>query len=198
MSELTCLVVECDEAEVEDRSLVRDLARGDGRAFNGLVARYMVPVYRFTKRLVGSVEDAEDLTQETFRVLYEHRRELNPEASISSYLFTVARRKAISLIRWRKVRRIVRPLSREDECAIPDSSASPVDFTRLRQTEEAVDRALQCLSPKKRAALLLRFFEGLTYGQIARVMNAPEGTVKAWVSRGERELRRRLPNWEDW
>lgn len=180
------------DTPVDDRSLIGRIAQGDERAFAQLVSRYSVPVYRFLSRMLGSSEDAEDLTQETFYAVYKYHRNLRDDVDIHPYLFTIARRKAISHIRWRHVRRIVKPLSLEHENTVAGLSASPLDTIEQRQKERLVQDCLNRLHPDKRAAVILRYFEGCSYLEIARILNKPEGTVKSLVFRGEEELRTRI------
>lgn len=80
-------------------------------AFATLVSEFTPKIYRFLYRMLDSKEDAEDLTQETFIEVYKRLDALRKDVDIAPYLFTIARRKAISRYRWRTVRRILKPLS---------------------------------------------------------------------------------------
>lgn len=171
--------------------LIHRVAAGDEQAFARFVSLYTAPVYRFLRRMVNSTEDAEDLTQETFYAVYKHRYTLRPDAEVLPYLYTIARRKAVSLFRWRSVRQVLMPLS-GSHVNLPADMESPVHALQQNREEEAVNRALAALPSTQRAAMILRFFEGLTYPEIAEVLQKPEGTVKSLVFRGEQELRRGL------
>ncbi|MFB3785580.1 MAG: RNA polymerase sigma factor [bacterium] len=171
--------------------LIHRVAAGDEPAFARFVSLYTAPVYRFLRRMVNSSEDAEDLTQETFYAVYKHRHTLRPDAEVLPYLYTIARRKAVSLFRWRSVRQVLMPLS-DSHANLPADTESPVHALQQSRQEEVVNRALAALPSTQRAALILRFFEGLTYPDIAEVLQKPEGTVKSLVFRGEKELRRGL------
>lgn len=168
------------------------IAQGDDQAFAQAVHLYSTRIFRFIRRMVFSTDDAEDLTQETFYALHKYRETVKPEAELLPYLMTIARRKAISWIRWRSVRRIIHPLTEPEKAAVLSPAASPMDESHHRQTEARVQQALAAISPKKRAVLILRFFEELSYREIAEIMHQPEGTVKSWVYRGEKELRKQL------
>lgn len=190
--ETTCTLDTPEIDMAEDRRLNARIAQGDDRAFAQLVARYSGPVYRFLARMVGSNEDAKDLTQDTFLAFHKHHRTLRTDVDIHPYLFTIARRKAISFLRWRNVRRVLVPFQTEHEEIPVRSEISPVDSLEQLRREEMVQECLNDLHPEKRAVLILRFFENLSYPKIAQVMNKPEGTVKSLVYRGEEELRKRL------
>lgn len=187
-------VVLDNETSVEDgkNPLNVRIAQGDEHAFAQFVSRFSTPVYRFLVRMVGNSEDAEDLTQETFYALYRHHQNVRTDVELHPYLFTIARRKAISLLRWRKVRHILTPLSPAHETMMQIRETTPADSLEQKQTGILIQQALDRLTPPKRAAVILRYFEGLSYAQIAEVMNKPEGTVKSLVFRGEQDLRRRL------
>ncbi len=176
----------------EEQDLVRRTAEGDEQAYAQLVSRYSPPVFRFLHRMLASREDAEDLTQDTFFELFKHRRGLRTDAHVLPYLFTIARRKAISQLRRRNVRRVLKPMTSEHENTVAGPNPTPRDRMHDSHVEEIVDRAIAKLKPDKRAAMILRFFEKLSYTDIAKIMQKPDGTVKSLVFRAERELRQQL------
>lgn len=182
---------------VKTAPLTEQIRAGDEHAYAGLVQEYMPMVYRFLLRMLHSHEDAEDLTQETFYEVYNRRSTLRAGAEITPYLFTIARRKAISRYRWRTVRKVLTPLNPVHEETLPGDADCPRQQTEKNHREAAVMKALQGLKEEKRTVVILRFFEELTYAQIAEVLNKPEGTVKSIAFRAERELRERLESMLD-
>lgn len=180
-------------------AVLKQVAAGDEHAFALLVQHYSTPVFRFLFRMINQAEDAEDLTQDTFHELYKHHKSIRTECDIAPYIFTIAKRKAISHLRWRIVRRMVSPMASEHEQIIEDPTQSVRDHHHQNQMEEAVQRAIHTLKPEKRAAVILRFFERMPYKEIARIMNKKENTVKSIVCRAEKDLRHILaPLEEDW
>jgi RNA polymerase sigma-70 factor (ECF subfamily) len=178
--------------QVDDQEIVSRVAKGDEQAFAQLVSRYSSSVFCFMKRMVSSDEDAEDLTQETFCSLHKHRSKLDSTKDIKPYIFTIARRKAISLIRWRTVRQVMTPLTMIHEQTLEVDEQSPLDEYHHKQRENEVLKALDTLSSIKRAVIVLRFFECLSYPEISQIMGKPEGTVKSIAFRAEKELRQIL------
>lgn len=175
------------------------LIAGDESTFAGIVQELTEPIYRFLYRMLGNAEDAEDLTQDTFYEFHKTRHKVRPDADVRPYVYTIAKRKAISLIRWRKVRRILSPLTAENSEIIASGSPRPDHLYHDLKLEEAVQNKLNCLKPDARAAIILRFFEDLSFQEIAQVMDKPESTVKSMIYRGELELRKRLDGIiEDW
>ncbi len=181
-----------EEMKLEERELVRQTVEGCEHAYAQLVTRFSPPTYRFLYRMLGNAEDAEDLTQDTFYELHRNRANLRIDTDLLPYLFTIARRKAISLLRWRKVRWVLSPLETKHEQTVASPNGVPRDQTHEQKIEELVHRAIGTLNPEKRAVLVLRFFEGLPYQDIASVMNKPEGTVKSLAFRAEQEMRKKL------
>jgi RNA polymerase sigma-70 factor (ECF subfamily) len=161
-------------------------------AFGRLVHVTSPRIYRFLVRMVRSPEDALDLTQEVFLAAHKSRSRFRVGAPALPYLLTIARRKAISLLRWRSVRSIVHPLGERHAELAEDGTPSPRDRAADRQRLREVQSALRELKPVERAAVVLRLFEERPYDEIARVMGKPIGTVKSLVFRAERKLRTNL------
>lgn len=88
------------------------------------------------------------------------------------------------------------PLTEHEEATLPDGKPNPRHRTEAGQKEAIVSRALGGLKPDKRAAIALRYFEGMTYQEIAQVMSRPEGTVKSLVFRALEELRGRMARFD--
>lgn len=173
-------------------TLTDEIRSGDEHAYANLVREVMPVVYRFLLRMLASREDAEDLTQETFYEIYRRRDTLKPGKDITPYLFTIARRKAISRFRWRTVRRVLTPLNDVHEDTVPGAHECPREQLDEHTREACVMKALQGLKEDKRTVVILRFFEEYSYADISEVMGKPEGTVKSLAFRAERELRERL------
>ncbi len=183
---------EITTTEFDEHELIQQTAIGNEHAYAQLVTHFSPPVFRFLCRMLNNHDDAEDITQDTFFELYKNRAKLRTNVNILPYLFTIARRKAISLLRWRKVRRVLVPIDQACESHVVSSNPIPRDTTHTANVEKTVNRAIGQLPPAKRAVLILRFFEEMTYQEIAKVMNKPEGTVKSIAFRAEKELRQHL------
>ncbi len=198
MNSTSDCVMDIASPEMEiDHTLTTRIAQGDEQAYAQIVSRFSAPIYRFIYRMVGSSEESEDLMQDTFYSLYKHRHTLRTDVDIHPYLFTIARRKAISFLRWRILRNVLTPLLPSHEISIEARDCNPKQHAEQNQTEQLIKESLSKLHPNKRAAIILRYFEGLPYSEIAEIMNKPEGTVKSLVFRGEKELRQRLSTIKD-
>lgn len=168
---------EVDKPVDQGNHLMLALQAGDATALRKLYDLYSAKLYSFTLRIVGSDIAAEDIVQETWVTLYEHRMSYQPTYRFSTWLFTIARRKSLSEIRKRKVRSVVRSLtihrSGEDARQMdpmqatfcgPDASADGA------LTAVLVERALARLNPQQREIVLLRDVEGFENEELAKIL----------------------------
>ena len=191
-----------DEATVHgDADLVRRCARGDEAAYRELVERLEKPLVAFIRRYVGEESLAEDLFQETFVRVVRTLGTFRPEASLSTWIFTIARNLCLDHLKAKKRHREV-----SMDAAASDGSDRDVDFrealrspaaepgtTAEGQEESARLRAAMAELPEpKREALVLRVYSNLSYAEIARITDAPVGTVKFRVHDAIQELAKKM------
>ncbi len=193
--------------EDPDRALVRDLASPDPvvrrRALGDLFDRHQTRVYNTAYRVLGSAADAQDLTQEVFLQIADRIKGFRGDSSLTSWVYRMTVNLAIDA-RRRKLRRPSVGLGASTEGegdalepseARPGVAATPIDpaAAALRTEREAKVRgALDTLSPKLRAVVVLRYFENLSYEDIAEVLQASIGTVKSRLNRAHAALERVL------
>lgn len=172
-----------DDAESE---LIVRAQGGDQRAFAALVRRYQDRVFRFILRLVGTREDAMDLTQETFMKAHQALPGWRPEAQFRTWLFRIAHNAALDVLRRRKHVEFVSvdDLPAGDEGhALRDPARRPEQRLADRQSIELLERALRDLPAEQREILLLRELEDMSYAEIAATLGIAEGTVKSRLAR---------------
>ena len=169
-------------------ALVRAAARDDPAARRRLVETTIDDLWRLAMRLTRSPEEADEVVQETYARAFGSLRRLTPNGRFEGYLARIATN--LVLERWRRARpRAAMPAE------VPDPALEP--WQRLAESEEearrlaAVWQAIGELDPKPRAALLLYYAQGLSCERIARTLDAPTGTVKTWLHRGRKQVRRR-------
>ncbi|MBV8882208.1 MAG: sigma-70 family RNA polymerase sigma factor [Planctomycetaceae bacterium] len=180
-----------------EEALLRRCARGDAAAYRELVERLEKPLINFILRFVGEPHVAEDLFQETFVRVVKTLGDFKPEASLSTWIHTIARNLSLD---WLKAKRRHRetPLDAATSEAkgrvlyfkdlLHSASESPDRRAESTEDERRVSAALGALSPLKREALVLRMYAGLQYSEIARIQNAPVGTVKFRIHEAIRDL----------
>ncbi|MGM0575023.1 MAG: sigma-70 family RNA polymerase sigma factor [Myxococcota bacterium] len=181
---------------------VRALERRDERAFNRLVLDHQDRVFNLCYRLLGSREEARDVAQEVFVTLFEKIHLFRGDASLSTWIYRVASNHAKNRIKY-LARRHERARQSWDEMAVRPSdgrlSASvprPDQELEGRRLERFLQRALATLDADQREAVVLRDIEGLSYEDIAEVVDVGLGTVKSRIHRGRKLLKEALDRFQ--
>jgi len=185
-----------DRSGLADEELVGRVLSGREDFFEVLVRRYQSRVVGHVARMVGSREDALDLSQEIFLRVFGALDRYNPSYKFSTWLFRIAGNAAIDHLRKRRPKTI--PLEAQDA----DGRMSPVEYrsldpdpySDLRNVERgsAIAAAIAALPLEFRELITLRHFGGLSYEQIAEVKRMPLGTVKNKLFRARAVLKNRL------
>lgn len=181
--------------EATDAELVARSKEADTAAFGELVSRYQKPVFRIILRMVKSQDDADDLTQDTFVRAHRGLKTFKEEYDFHPWLYRIAVNQAINFINKRK-RQAAVDLDEvpESDLETPGPEAeSPLQSASRRELMEHLDGALERLPEEQRAVFLLRVQEGLSYEEIADVMDTPKGTVMSRLARARMALRKSLP-----
>jgi RNA polymerase sigma-70 factor (ECF subfamily) len=178
-----------------DAELVNRWLTGDASAFEALVRRHERPVFRLALRMLGNREEAEDVTQEALLSLHRHGHSFRRESRFSTFVYRVAANAALNRRRTLGRSRARERLLAERQSGgidLPSSPRDPGDAAAGAQAQARVQEALQELPPDLRLAVVLYDIEGMPYGEIARVLEVPEGTVKSRIHRARHALRERL------
>jgi len=185
-----------DYLEVDpDGDLVTRWKAGDESAFESLIRRHEGRVFSLLLRMLGNREDAEDVAQETFISLHRHGQRFRHDARFSTFIYRVAanaalnRRRALGRKNARLRKLETRQAAGDD---LPTSPRNPESAMYGAQVQVQVQDALLELPPDLRAATVLYDIEGLSYREIAAVLEIPEGTVKSRIHRARSALRESL------
>ena len=167
-----------------DRNLAVAASKGDVEAFAKLVRDHSSLVYRVALRILG-VDDAQDASQEVWIRVWRNIRNFRGESAFSTWLYRITVNTCLS-IRQKESRRDERELGEDVPYLSEPSSgdADPEAAALNAERREEIQDALQRVRAEHRAALVLRHMEGLSYAEIAEVLDVPDGTAKGWVSRG--------------
>ncbi len=175
---------------IEDDALMARTAQGEEAAFRLLVLRWEKDVLAFLIHMLGSREEAEDLTQETLVKVYRQAPRYRPEGKFKSWLFRVAGNLARSRLRRRKILRWVDFDSKSHDQA--SSDPGPQRVLEANETAGAVREAIAALPERQRQALLLHRFQGLKYHEIAEAMDTTLPGVESLIQRALAGLRSEL------
>jgi RNA polymerase sigma-70 factor, ECF subfamily len=168
----------------EDRGLVIRASEGDIGAFTKLVRDNSSLVYRVALRMLGT-DDAQDASQEVWVRVWRNIKSFRGESAFTTWLYRITVNTCLS-IRQKEARREERELG-DEVPYLPEPSggdADPEAAALSAERREEIQAALQHVRAEHRAALVLRHMEGLSYAEIAEVLDIPDGTAKGWVSRG--------------
>jgi RNA polymerase sigma-70 factor, ECF subfamily len=173
-----------------DAALIVRAQRGDADAFGRLVERYMRRAYAQALGLVGSREDALDLSQEAFVRAYRARHTIDPERPFHAWLYQIIRHLCFNFLRDAKTR--ARVMESEGAAWLVERAraAAPAPGMAFEQAEarRRIARAIEQLPPHEREVLVLKEFEELKYREIAELVGVPIGTVMSRLYSARRRL----------
>ncbi len=179
---------------LEDFRLIDEAVNeNDDQAFAKLMQRYKRPVYHMILKMVRNVDDAEDLTIESFAKAFKSLHKFKKDFTFSTWLFRIATNNTIDYIRKKKLNTLSLSNSFTDDNGegvsidVEDENLNPQEEAIKAQKEELVQVFVDKLPPKYQKLVRLRYFNELSYEEIAQELEAPLGTVKAQLHRA-REL----------
>ncbi len=177
-----------------DYALIRAIQGGDMVAFNTMVDRYKKRLMNVIGRMLSSTEEAEDVVQETFVRVYQHRQSFNFQHCFSTWIYTIALNLARNELRKRKKFKFLEISEMQgNEAEIAVDPELPSSFPK------ALERAIKGLPEKYRSAFILRDVQEMPYNEVAVVLDVPLGTVKSRVNRARQMLRENLePRMEEY
>jgi RNA polymerase sigma-70 factor (ECF subfamily) len=174
--------------KTDDIHLVSAAQRGDLIAFELLVRRYGTPAYRIALRILGNPSDAEDVTQDSLLQAWQALPTLRDRRLFSTWLYRIVTNRCLNSIRARRATEVL-PNEIEDETRRPNH------VTEARRQLEALARAITRLTPEQRAPFVLRELEGLSYGEIAAVLETTVPAVKGRLHRARLALLEAMREW---
>ena len=178
----------------EDQQLVERAQRGDKRAFELLVIKYQRKLGRLLSRMVRDPGEVEDVTQEAFIKAYRALPNFRGESAFYTWLYRIAINTAKNyLVALGRRAPTTTEFDNEDAESFDDAealrdTATPENLLMGREVATAVNRAVEALPEDLRTAITLREIEGLSYEEIAGVMNCPIGTVRSRIFRAREAI----------
>lgn len=178
-----------EDVETGERALILRIQAGDKEAFGVLVDRYMRQAYSVAVALVGSHDDALDLSQEAFVRAFRARQKIDADRPFYAWFYQILRRLCFNHIRDRKNRR--RIMDSASPWLVEDSRAHAPDPAReleRKDLRERLEMIIGELPEREREVLVLKEFEGLKYREIADLLGIPIGTVMSRLYSARRSL----------
>ena len=180
---------------MDDKHIVAQARRGDLSAFEELVKRYEKRVYAVALRSSGSPEDAADITQEVFLKAWRSMESFRGDSGFATWLFRITMNLCVDHARHKQTQPQTQSLvqgEEDEERPIPDSAPTPEEHLDNSELGRELAAALDEVSDEHRRIVLLRDVSGMSYTEIAEVLEISEGTVKSRLSRARIALRKIL------
>ena len=194
-------IEQVDLPRMSDEALLSSSLEGNLVAFDLLVDRYYDRLYGYLIRFLKDSDMAEDLLQETFLRVWKNRAEFRNIASFSTWIYTIAGNLARSEWRRRKRWRMIRlGPSRDDEepeIELADEGIGPDSIVEIRMAIDELTTEVHKLPDRYREVVILRDIQGMTYEEIAGIVQVPVGTVKSRLNRGRLILQEKLEKWNE-
>jgi RNA polymerase sigma-70 factor (ECF subfamily) len=183
----------------EEASIIAELKSGSEDAYAWLIDRFHQPVYGLVYRMLNDPADAADTTQEVFLKVFRGMQRFHGEASLKTWIYRIAIHEASNHRRW-WFRHKGRETSVEQETgdthrvgdSLVDPGSSPFELAAQREVQAKVEAELKVVPEPYRTTVILRDIEGLSYEEIAEILEISLGTVKSRLMRGREALKNRL------
>ena len=160
-----------------DEELVRLFQHGSESAFNELVLRYQEKIYWVARRFSKSHDNADDITQEVFCKMYESLKDFRGDSSLYTWLYRIAVNVSLNFLRRQKVREFLR-IDEMFEIESPEGESPDVVFEKNEQ-QSLIEQAVATLPEKQKTVFVMRYYEEMSYEEIAEILKTSVGGLKA-------------------
>lgn len=172
-----------------DEVIATRVQNGDADAFSALVERYEAKLMRYARKFLRDPDDAKDIVQEVFIKAYQNIQSFDATRRFSPWIYRIAHNEFVNAIKKRARGPV---LGIDFDVVFPHLAAGETaDDTALeRDTKEILESALDELDPKYREPLVLYYFEGVSYKDMADILHIPMSTVGVRLARGKSQLQK--------
>ena len=184
-----------DKAQRDYQLVCRAREQGDQRAYTDLMRLYKEPIYLMLLKMTKNPTEADDLTIEAFGKAFASLHLYTPTHAFSTWLFSIATNNCVDYIRKKRLQTIylddIRTTSGDDvyEYPIPSEDDNPEEDVIHQQRVQVLREVVAGLKPRYRKLVEMRYFEEMSYEEIAEELDMPLGTVKTQLFRARDLLR---------
>ena len=186
----------------EEQLLVDRCQQGDRESFAKLMQLHQRQIYNFTYRMLGSAEEAEDLTQDIFIAVFRGIKSFRGEAKFSTWLYRIALNQTRNRIKYLARRNFFTKRTKRTELgedigletpeALPDKGPTPEQWTMTRDLAAQVQECLNQMGHQAQQILILRDVQGFSYEELSEMLSLKPGTVKSRLHRARNALQQCL------
>jgi len=189
------LYIMSENSKNNPKVLIQLAKEGDPEAFGRLYELYFTPIFRYIYIRVKDKGISEDLVQDVFLKIHKSIYGFQEKGKDPlAYFFTIARNTVIDF--WKKKKDLIADDPTEVFDKLKDESANPIDFAERRETEKAVRQAIGKLSDDRQDVIILKFIEGFSNREIAKMLGKSEESVRQLQCRALRNLRAHLKDFK--
>lgn len=168
---------------------------GDVAAFETLIEAYQKKIFNLAFRMIGNYDDAGDLAQEALIRVYKSIAGFKEQSSFSTWVYRITTNVCLDEIRKRKNKKV---LSLDEEIQVEDGEMQrqiesddplPDEVFEREELRQIINKAIETLPEEQRTVIMLRDLQGLSYDEIADILDCPGGTVKSRINRARQALK---------
>lgn len=184
--------------DLNEARLVKRAKQGDLQAFEELILQHEKIVYNVALRMMNHSEDAKDISQEVFLKAYRNIGNFDERSQFSTWIYRITANTCIDEMRRRKGKQsfsLEEELENEEgsmQRQVADAGETPEESILREEQKSEILQALDSLSAEHKAAVILRDIKGLSYEEIAEILELSLGTVKSRISRGRNQLKQEI------
>ncbi|MEO1475100.1 MAG: RNA polymerase sigma factor [Pseudomonadota bacterium] len=176
-----------DRPEASDTDLIEKIKAGDKFAMRLLYERHSAGLGAFIRRRLNDPVEAADVVHDTFLDVWTKAASFQGRSSVKSWMYSIARNKSVD-----RIRKLSPVLTAEADETVPDDTPLPDAIIENSQDAERVRLCVEALSDVQRTAVMLAFYEDMTYKEIAIAEDVSEGTIKTRIFHAKKLLMRCL------
>lgn len=183
--------------DVSDEELIHATLAGDNAAFGRLIQKYYAPLHAMILRHLGQREESEDVLQQVFVQACRHLKSFRLESKFYTWIYAIALNRMKNHLRQKKIRQTVsmdevNSWDEETRPQWPDPSPTPEESVAKTMQLEAIQKALDTLQEGAKSIFILHYFQHMPLEQVASIVGKPLGTVKVYLHRARKTVRKVL------
>jgi len=188
-----------NNSDTDDKELIRKVAQKDLRAFQKLYERHHSLVFNTCCRLLGDIQQAEDISQEVFLRIYRSASSFRQTSKVSTWIYRIAVNLSLNIIRrnkkfrwWKSLGSFLEEEQGKGKLLFVSYPDEPEKAWQKREAEAVLKRAVDSLPEKQRVAFVLHKYEALSSQEISEILGISSNAVEVRIHRAKRNLQKKL------